>query len=197
MQSYEQADIKGLAVGGLAADARGNKRAGFSPFAFKLPSLRCPFGASLWQDAEGDRKNICFSLDNQAVLEFFERLDQRILELAYEKSKEFFGAQHSMEVLQTLYTPLVRLSSKERYPPVARAKINLLGRKAVRCYDAAYKPIPIPEDLATDMIPAMLLTHLWFQSKSFGAILEVTHALIAEPQVACPFGTPEEQDVPM
>ena len=197
MQSYEQADIKGLAVGGLAADARGNKRAGFSPFAFKLPSLRCPFGASLWQEAEGDRKNICFSLDDQAVLEFFERLDQHILELAYEQSKEFFGTQLRMDVLQSLYTPLVRPNKSKDYAPVARAKINLLGRKAVRCYDAAYKPIPIPEDLATDMIPAMLLTHLWFQSKSFGAILEVTHALIAEPQVACPFGTPEEQDVPM
>ena len=195
MQSYEQADIKGLAVGGLATDARGNKRAGFSPLAFKLPSLRCPFGASLWQDAEGDRKNICFSLDDQAVLDFFQRLDQRILELAYERSKEFFGAQHSMEVLQTLYTPLVRLSTKEGYAPVARAKINLLGRKAARCYDAAYKPIPIPEDLTGDIAPAMLLTHLWFQSKSFGAILETTHLLISEPQVACPFGTPDNQDV--
>lgn len=197
MQSYEQADIEGLEIKSIATDARGNKRASFSPFIIKLPTLRCPFGASLWQDAEGDRKNICFSLDDKAVHKFFHRLDDRILELAHKRSKEFFGTQHSMETLQTLYTPLVRYSKKEEYPPVVRGKINMLGRKGVRCYDATRKLIPIPEDLATDMAPVLQLTHLWFQAKSFGAILETTHLLIPEPQATCPFGNPDDSDVPM
>jgi hypothetical protein len=197
MQSFLKVDIQALAVAPLSQDARGNKRAAITlqgkAATFRFPRLRSPFGASLWQDAEGSRKNIAFSCTPD-VQAFCEQLDDQILRIAVQRSQELFGQKMGLEALQALYTPLLRPSKDEAYPPTVRAKITLAGRKTVQCYDASCHPRPPVDDWRCDVEPALCLTQLWFQHKSFGAILDVTACKIYEEDVSCPFT--EAEDVP-
>ena len=192
MLSYDDIDLNAVHVNGHTQDARGNKRAAITfqgkPAAFRLPCMRCPFGANLWQDQEGSRKNIQFN-STPEVQAFFERLDTTILQSAALRSVEFFGQTLSTDALQALYTPLLRKSKDEQYPPTVRAKINIEGRRCVKCFDPGLNPRPAPEDFRGDLQPAVALSHLWFQNKAFGAILEVTACVIHEDEAPCPFST--------
>ena len=196
MKSFEQVDIQSLTIGPLSQDARGNKRAGLclkgAVLNFRLPKLRCPFGASLWQDAEGTRKNLSFSATDDDAAQFIQNIDDTIVELATIRSQELFGQKMTEETLRSLYTPLLR-PSKDGYSPTIRCKVNLAGHRSVKCFAADLTPRPIPEDFRCEIQPALSLTHLWFQNRAFGAILEVTHAIIHDEEEACPFASTDNE----
>ena len=151
-----------------------------------MPVLRCPFGASLFdKEQESSRKNLLFSLTDE-VAAFVQTLDRLLLKCAAAKSQELFGTKLSPDAVEALYTPLLRPSNGD-YQPCFRTKVNLSGFRTVRCFEPDLTPRPVPEDWRCEVQPAVALTHIWFQNKSWGAIVETTHAIIHEADDSCPF----------
>ena len=96
MLNFEQVGPNALSIAAVAQDARGNKRAAITldgkPATFRLPKMRCPFGASVWDSTtESTRKNLCFTTTPQ-VEDYCQQLDTVMLDHVAGRSKEFFWA---------------------------------------------------------------------------------------------------------
>jgi hypothetical protein len=193
MLSISECDPATWRLAPVSLDARGNKRAAIladGPIAVKLTNkdqpLRAPFGASLWQDAEGDRKNISFSctpeLDAWACT-----VDESVIRLASQSSVQLFGKQMTPNEVAEMYTPW-RKEGKDDYPATVKCKINLAGKRPVRCFDAQDQPRAVPTEWReVGVVPAVAINSLWIQARTFGIVAEVTHARISEENVECPF----------
>ena len=149
--------------------------------------LRYPVGASLWQDAEGDRKNISFSCTPE-LEEWACRVDESVIHLASRCcSAALFGKQLTPNEVMDMHTPF-RKEGKGEYPATIKAKINLAGKRTVKCFDEQDQPRAMPTDFReVSVVAAILINHIWMQARTFGIVAEVTHARISQEDAGCPF----------
>jgi len=133
-----------------------------------------------------DRLNLDFSAPPD-LAQYFEAADETICELATKNSESLFGKIMSYGEVLAQYTPMLK-EGKLEYPSTIRTKINMTGRRALKCYTPEGTPRDFPEDFrAVRVVPGVLVSHLWFQNKSFGVVLETTHCKIHETSEECPF----------
>jgi hypothetical protein len=185
---FTDCEIQNLAIGPLCLDGRNNKKATIisdGPISFKFPKMRCPFGASLWQEAEGSRKNLSLEIPEDVQI-WAAAIDEFILSTVSQRSEEFVGSKLDSETVKVFYTPLLK-NSKSGYLPTIRTKVNLQGTRAIICFDEELRPRVPPDDFRCECQPVIKLSHIWIQNKSFGLILEVTHAIICDDLDVNPF----------
>jgi len=200
MQPYRECDLSSWSFSPPTTNAKGNKQASIiykegktsKPVTIQLcgnnESLRCPFGASSWGDALTDRLNLDFSAPASLEL-FFENADEKIIELATNMSEALFGKKLNADEVRSMYMPMVK-HGKADYNATIRTKVNMTGRKALRCYDKHGISRKIPDDFrSVELTPGVLISHLWFQGKSFGVVVESTHCIIHEMTDVCPFSS--------
>ena len=111
MQSFQECDQSFWAIAPSTTNSRGNKQATIlstsgnisnsTPIAIQLTEkdnpLNCPFGASNWADAPScDRFNLDFAAPDD-LLCFFNKADEKIVELAQDASENLFGKKLSMD----------------------------------------------------------------------------------------------------
>jgi len=200
MQPFLENNLKTWEISQPTQNSKGNKIAAITschfptcqqqPIALQLAEnnepLRCPFGACSWADVAAERLNLDFSAPPD-LAQFFERADEQIIELATKDSGKLFGKPMTSEEVTAQYTPMLK-KGKLEYPSTIRTKINMSGRRQLRCYTPEGTPRDFPEDFReVRIVPGVLVSHLWFQNKSFGVVLETTHAKIHEQSMECPF----------
>jgi len=200
MQPVLECNLENWSLAPPSVNSKGNKIAAITakcvptfqpqPITLQLTEnenpLRCPFGACSWADVAADRLNLDYSATPD-LAQFFEAADERICELATMDSEKLFGKVLSYGEVQAQYTPMLKRGKLE-YPSTVRTKINMTGRRALKCFTPEGTPRDFPEDFrAVRIVPGVLVSHLWFQSKSFGVVLETTHAKIHEISEECPF----------
>jgi len=194
MQTFQQCDLSAWSIAPPTTNSKGNRQAAIisnsTPISIQLSDkndpLKCPFGASSWADSPSDRLNLDFTVPDK-LLCFFSNADDKIMELAQNMSETLFGKQLSDVEIRGMYTPMLKVG-KAGYSSTVRTKINTKGRRALKCYDMDAKPYDIPDDFrAVGVVPGILISHLWFQNKGFGVVIETTHAMIHQISNECPF----------
>ena len=69
-----------------------------------------------------------------------------------------------------------------------RAKMNFAGRQAVKYWTPDRQPRDAPEDwLSASLQPHLVAKGLWFMSKDWGVLLEMTDCLVSDGAAVCPF----------
>ena len=84
--------------------------------------LRIPFAPGN-KFGDGGRKSLDLSLDRQYIVDFFDRVDDFVLEHVWKNVNEFFKKPpETFEILKQCYSPLI--SRKENYEPLLKTKVN-------------------------------------------------------------------------
>jgi hypothetical protein len=84
--------------------------------------LRIPFAPGN-KFNDGGRKSLDYSLDRDYIIDFFDRVDDFVLEHVWKNVTEFFKKPpETFEVLKQCYSPLI--SRKNDYEPLLKTKVN-------------------------------------------------------------------------
>ena len=179
-----------LSLGELQVSSKGAKQIQLfsrdAPLVWRPGPLRVQWQPKAFNDPEASRVAICFQ-SNEEVEAYLQALDTWVIKTLALASKKYFGQELSESQLKERYTPAIKVSSKG-YAHL-RAKMNLVGRSSVRCWDTETRlQRKSPEDWTTcEVQPSLEIKGVWLMNKDFGLLLEMTDALISETSNLCPF----------
>jgi hypothetical protein len=151
--SYNDFEADNLSVSQMKVTARQAKVAwvnygmgtGNGPLYLQTPhGLRAPMGITKWEnDGANPSYEILFSLGGEEGRVFAEKLegfDNWVKNKAVEKCKEWFKKNYTLDSVDTLYNPTLRLPRDketgeitDKYPPSFRAKIPLSSAGTPEC----------------------------------------------------------------
>ena len=183
-------DMNSLSLGELQVSSKGAKQVplscGDKPLVWQPGPLRVQWQPKAFNDPGASRVAICF-VSNETVEAYLQQLDAWVTKVMSGASKNYFGQDLSPQQIAERYTPAVKLSQKGYCH--LRAKMNLTGRNAVRCWEAETKvPRKMPDDWTIcEVSPCFEIKGVWIMSKDFGLLIEMTDALISESFNVCPF----------
>ena len=156
--------------------ADGNKKR----LTIQTPALAMPFGVSAYRERpEGDIQS--YSIDvsfrnleaDPKVADFLAKmraLDGAMLDASLANSKDWFGKQKSIGVLEDNYRRLVKDHAENKYPPVMKIKVPLSnGSPSAMFFDENRQPVTI--DYLTKGCTVKLILEMdrvWFINNSFG-----------------------------
>lgn len=175
------------------------------------PKFALPFGVSAFEDKTKPQNAPVYSLDlsfrekdtNAAVKTFYDammELDNLMMETAVSKSEEWFGKKKSREVLEELYTPVVKKAKDDKYPPTMKLKLSQRdGAFDAKFYDEArneYKDFDIKELLPRNSTVTCIIqcAGVWFAGGKFGLTWRAVQVMInSKPQELPSFGFAEDE----
>ena len=148
--------------------------------------IQTPFGATTYNNEEAKRQTVEFFLDSEQENEFQGVVEWAHVYLATHSDRLFRKTMTPDQVAECFRSPVTR---KDKYRPHVRCKIDTNGRYAVRCWDAEGNRRDLPSDLrGLQMVPRVLLSHLWCMSRECGLVLLVTDLMILDSgSDVCPF----------
>ena len=150
---------------------------------FELPKGRVPFGLSVQSfDDSATKISIDQSLGNLeeqnemgAWHAWLKGFDEKLLEIAHERSEEWFKKQLKPEILEEFYKPCVAKSKNEKYPPTFKMKIPVKDDKAaITIYDNNEQVVG--QELIEKGCHVRTIVELqgvWFVNKMFGVTWKV------------------------
>lgn len=151
---------------------------------WQSPRLKIPFGISLWDKDGPVSYSMPQNLTDPQYLAFLQELDRCLLDGAVSHQKDWFPEKpvKSADVLRELYTPLVRGSDNEKYPPAIRLKCHYLAKSnqmRTKFWNDKKEMIP-HTDVApqSEAVAVCECPHLWFILKGFGASVQVNQAKV-------------------
>ena len=179
----------GLSVGEIFKGRNGQKMAIVSNGHVNLiNSVHCPFPAGVYQGDGSERRvnlDVVLSEPDEFVIR---RLDRRILEIAKERSVEWFGKTLSEEAIASKYSPMCRLRDGESSR--LRTKLNL-DSIVVWDHNKTLAVVPECKFAGMDVKCVLRLTSVWFMSNIFGVTVQLTQIQIPEEKdsskLVCPF----------
>ncbi len=186
-------DLPCLSLGDVSVSEKGAKNClfysqGAASAAVTLEPMSVCYEPSAYGDSDATRVNIVFR-PGAAVLEHFEELDELIIKLVTKDSLKFFGKVRSEDLVRESCQPLIKTS--EKYLPQIKAKVNISGTGAVRCWDVDRKCRGQPETWRGAVVkPRLVLKGLYFMGAGlFGATMECTDIQVTQEDgnVECPF----------
>ena len=174
-----------ICVGPLEKNAKGAAVAYLSdsqskPLTFTLGSrespLRCPFGATAFNDDGAQRVNLDFSCP-QDVAEKLHKIDDHIIGELTKHSASYFKKPLERAEIERMWRGTVS-DAKEGYLPTCRTKVNLSGGKQVRCWDwETNSKTEIPEFRNAECVPMVHLKAVYFMGSSCGCVYDTTDCL--------------------
>ena len=113
--------------------------------------------------------------------------DAWCLEVLAKDSKRLFGSQFDAEEIKRRFQPSLRVHETTGAVSL-RCKLSTTGRRAVRCWDTFRNARMMPDAwTACSITPRIAIKAFWTMGKDCGVVFELTHALLDETTVACPF----------
>lgn len=161
----------------------------------QTPSMVLPFGVTPYQDTPGgDIQSYSVDLSfrtadvDPKVADFqkkIEALDEYMIDVATERSQEWFGKKMTRELVSEFYRKLIN-NKNPAYPPVLKVKVavGLNGEPAAQFYDESKSPVSI-EYLSKGSTVKMIceISSVWFVNKTFGCTFRLSQAaLMSKPR---------------
>ena len=183
-------ETSALKLGELTLIGKGAKVA---PLTSKGDTLRWTPGPSqilfqpkAYNDPTASRVSVCFRSTSE-IEEYVQELEAWILKEVASNPQVYLGQVCSEAQVRERFTSALKTSEKG-YTHL-RAKMNLAGKQAVKCWDEHRKPRPHPEDWTTcEVRPCLHIKGIWVMSKDFGLLIEMADAMVSETVIDCPFG---------
>jgi hypothetical protein len=155
----------------------------------QTPKMAVPFGVSEYVP-ENNAGPVKYSLDASfkgvpedtrlnRFLEVAHAIDTRMIDLAVENSKAWFGKQMSREVVEELYRPLVKPSKQpEKYAPTIKFKIRPArdggSGMNVQAFDKDHGPFDMTDFQSGSSVKCIVdFAPIWFVNKQFGVTLNI------------------------
>lgn len=151
-----------VSYGSPVATANGGKMisvfyAKKTPLVFQTPEMYVPFGVNRWSDVGSSGKttlDLSFKgEEKKGILSKFlsdlRSLDNRFVMDAFENSHSWLKRRvQNIDIVEALYTPIVKSSKDNKYPPTFRINLPTKdGKYAVHVFDASLQPLDIdPSD---------------------------------------------------
>ena len=150
---------------------------------FELPSGRVPFGLSVQSFDDSATKitldcslgNLEDQTDMAAWHAWLVQFDQHMLNIAHERSEEWFKKQLKPEILAEFHKPAIQRSKDDKYPPTFKMKLPVKGDKAdVAIYNAQEELVGQElVEKGCHVRTIVELTGVWFVNKMFGVSWKV------------------------
>ena len=156
-------------------------------FLAKEPVLRTP-----WQVSSFDGGERC-SLDIRLTPELQQlgtKIDTEVKGFIEKNSERYFKNPPKDD----WYKSIIKESSKERYEGTLRTKVTIKADKvSFKCWDQNRNPMTVEQIKAiqwptTGFACQVSLKSVYFQSNSYGPMLEVDMVMIKPEDEVCPFG---------
>lgn len=109
---------------------------------FQLPRMKAPFGISGWSvsangenssipnETSNDAAELAFSENHQNIISVLEKLEEFVIQNAFDNSKEYFNKKKTLEVCKMFFTSAIKHTlddngeKSNKYPPRFRCKLN-------------------------------------------------------------------------
>ena len=178
-----------ISLGEVIVSGKGAKTiplsSGGAPIVWHPGPLRVVFRPSAFQQPDASRVNICFAASD-AESAYLQQVDLAIIKLIADDPKKYLGAQLTYEQIRERYQSAIKVS--DRGYPNLKAKMNLAGSAAVRCWNADKTARGPPQDWTmADVSPRLHIKGLWVMAREFGLLVEMTDALVEDRCMECPF----------
>ena len=179
-------DLQAITLGDVSISGKGAKSAPLSlnggPFNWQPDAAQVVYEPTSFSGEEVARVNLVMRA-NAEVERQLTMLDEYVIGLATLESVKLFGKPMSEEEVKLRYNPLLKKSDKG-YPPTFKAKVNLAK---LRCWDMSKQRREAPEAWTQCAVtPKILIKSLWFLSKEFGVLCEISDLLVDEASQECP-----------
>ena len=103
-------------------------------FKFNIGPAHVPYHVRPYNDSESStRLNLHLEVTDPAWEQYFEQLDQKIVEIVASKSVEYFNKELSLDHIKLMYKPL--LQKNGTYNATVKAKINLESPRKLRAWN--------------------------------------------------------------
>ena len=144
----------------------------------------CPFGLSTWQDQPQDR--VSLDLRASPLLEScVSKIDEAILDYMEADARKYFGSSITKDKVREYFRPTLKVHEESKYPPLIKTK---LSKSRVKVWGAEKQPLSVDAIEAHSQVSVVVMIRaLYFQSKTWGVVLECQHVMLAENSAECPF----------
>lgn len=182
-------ETKSLKLGELQVNGKGAKHIPLTSNGGVLKWTPGPsqilFHPKAFNDPSASRVSVCFR-SSGAIEAYVTELEAWILNEVSSNPLAYLGQCYSEEKVREMFTSALKTSDKG-YTHL-RAKMNLVGKGQVKCWDEQRLPRSPPEDWTTcEVQPCLHVKGLWLMNKDFGLIIDMPDALVSESSQLCPF----------
>ena len=154
----------------------------------QLPFMRSPYGLSVFTDESTGRTSysldLSFDPDNADAMDVHKKLkelDEKIIAVVAQNSKEWLGKEFNVAVLrEALYKPLVR-PSKEPYPSTLKLKIATKpdGSFVPEAYNMQRQSVSLDSIEKGQKVMAIVdVSSIWFIDNKFGVTVRLQQTLL-------------------
>ncbi len=166
----------------------------------QTPQMRAIFGLSRYDDS--NTGSCSFSLDlsfngrneNPKLDNFLTKLrevDEYLLDIAHERSVEYFGKEMSREILSEFHRPCVRDPSDPKYESTVRLKLTPYSE----IFDETHQKVDMDQIAKGSVVRAIVEPSFWLVNKSFGISLRVLQLeIISRPSGVSGFAFEDDDD---
>ena len=153
----------------------------------KEPVLRTPWPVSSFDGGERCSLDIVLTPELERLAD---KIDTEVRGFIEKNSERYFKTPPK----EDWYKSVKKAPSKEGYEGTLRTKLTIKEDScSFKCWDAAKKPMTIEQIKALDwrstgIACQVALKGVYFQSNSYGPLLEVTMLMLKPEDEVCPFG---------
>ena len=174
----------------------------------QTPLVAAPFGLSTYTDEKSGvtKYSIDMSFKGsdadpkiKTFQEKMEEMDNYILTLAEQNSKEWLGKKMSKEVVEALYRPVVKQAKDpEKYAPTMKMKItnSSNGDMNIEAYNTKRERVNLKEELTQGSRIRCLMeaSSIWFVNKQFGVSWRLVQVEVHKPDKISGFSFMEDSE---
>ena len=174
-----------IIVGKNASKAASITSAAGQPITLRFENCESPFGLSSWGDDAG-KDRVSLDLRASPIIETcVASIDKAILEYVEANASKYFPASLTKDRIREYFRPTLKIHEENKYPALIKTK---LSKSRVKVWDTAKKLISADAIQPHCQVSVVLAVRaLYFQSKSWGVVLECQHVMLAENSAECPF----------
>ena len=160
-----------------------------SRIVLQTPAMPLPFGLTPYE-VGGDIQSYSLDLSFrqadtdpkvQGFLDMVKGLDAFLIDVATERSEEWFGKKQSRELVAEFYRKVLNDKRSGEYPPTVKTKVGLnsMGEVTSQFFDENRQPTPIENLTKGATIKTIVeLSSVWFVNKTFGVTFRVSQAQV-------------------
>ncbi len=183
-------NIASLKLGLLTVSSKGSKQIQISkddgPLVWQpCEYLEVPFEPSNFSDKESSRVNICF-VPTEEIKSCLELFESWCIKTLTKEAKELLGQELTESQIKERFQSSLKTSEKGWTS--FRCKMNIEGRNAVQCWTTDKAQRSLPESWRVcKIIPKLHSKGLCVMGRDLGVVIDVTHAMVQELEMQCPF----------
>jgi len=149
--------------------------------------LRCPFGASSYNDDKAERLNLDFTCTEQ-IIKTISDIDSLVIDQLVANSPQYFKKKMTRADIEKIWRPTISPPSKEGYSATCRTKISTTGSKQVRCWDwETNTKVEKVEWRDAECLARVHVKGVYFMGSSCGLVIDTTDVLVRVQETASPF----------